>query len=169
MWEADLNATIEEGRWVSVLRDMTNRAAGNQDIVWGKALGPKPKYFLVGDQPVTKDYIVNSPFSGGLNPILISAFQTLREKYGATPEDCYITYAIKTTFRPGVLTEEAVFKDWLPILQVEYQLSKCSDVVALGRMARTLAGHIPVRPAIMGQVEPSLFQRVRRAWEAFRG
>lgn len=164
-----MNATINEGRWVATLRDMTKKAAGNADIVWGKALGPKPRFFLVGDEPVAKDYIVESPFSGSLQNILTSAIRTIGEKYGAKPEDCYITYVIKTNFKSGELTEQDVFDKWLPILQVEFQLSGCSDVVALGRLARTMAGHIPVRPPVMGEVGPSLSQRLRRAWEAFRG
>ena len=166
-----MTATITEGRWVAALREMTKQAAGGEkaDIVWGKALGPKPRFFLVGDQPVAKDYIVGSPFSGQLNGILTSAMQTLGEKYGAKPEDCYITYVLKTNFKEGQLSEQHVFDNWLHILQVEYQLSGCTDVVALGRMARTLAGHISVRPAVMGALGPSILRRFKRAWEAFRG
>ena len=165
-----MTATISEGRWVAALREMTKQAAGgNADIVWGKALGPKPRFFMVGDEPVAKDYIVGSPFSGGLNGVLVSAIQTIAAKYGAKTEDCYITYVVKTSFRHGELPEQKVFDDWLPILQVEFQLSGCTEVVAIGKLARTLAGHIAVRPAIMGAVGPSILHRFKRAWEAFRG
>lgn len=164
-----MSATAIDGRYQAMINDLLKAGSkGNTDFIHGKALGPKPRYFLVGDEPVVKDYITGAPFSGGLNQILVSAFETLRAKYGAKPEDCYTTYLIKTTFPKNQLSEKDIEDYWLPALQVEYQASGCDTVVCLGPKARQFSGRIGVRPAVLGPMG-GLTQRLRRAWEAFRG
>lgn len=164
-----MSTATMDGRYAAVMNELIKAGSkGNTDIIYGKALGKSPRYFLVGDEPVVKDYITRSPFSGGLNQILVSAFETLRGKYGAKPEDCYTTYLVKTTFQKGTLSEKDIEDYWLPALQVEYQASGCDTVVCLGAVARQYSGRIGVRPAVLGPLN-GITHRLRRAWEAFRG
>lgn len=167
--EGNLTTATIDGRYAAVLNEFVKAGSkGNSDVIHGKALGPKPRYFLVGDEPVVKDYITGAPFSGGLNQILVNAFETLRAKYGAEPKDCYTTYLVKTTFRKGELSERDIEDYWLPALQVEYQASGCDTVVCLGPKARQFSGRIGIRPAVLGPMG-GIANRLKRAWEAFRG
>lgn len=144
-------------------------ARGREPIVWGKALGPSPKFFVVGDEPVAHDFVTGEPFSGQLSEILASTLQTLEAKYGARPEDCYITYFVKVKFLPGDLTEDMFIKEWLPALQLEFALSGCSDVVALTPAVQHFAGHIPNAPASLKRASVPLAYRLKRAWEVISG
>lgn len=120
---------------------------GNTDFINGKALGKNPKYFIIGDEPGFKDYITATPFSGPMQEVLTNCVQTLGKRYGAKQEECYVTYLIKTSFKPGVLTEVMVKDEWLPIAQLEYAMSGCQQVVAIGRISKMFAQHITVRPS----------------------
>ncbi len=156
--------SAQDGRWQALLQELVRKAShGNTDIIWGKALGPSPRYFIVGDQPIPKDYIVGAPFSGGLQPILTKALITLGEKFGTKPEECYITYVVKTTLQPQYLTEEAVLEEWLPALQVEFQLSGCKEVVCIGKFSRLIAALVSQKPQAMGSYKPGIMERIKKA------
>ena len=139
----------------------------NDDWIEGKALGPKPRFFVIADEPVLKDYLTQSPFSGKLQMVLPMLVQTLQQQHeDVTTEDLYLTYFVKTTFRKNELTAEMVEEEWLPILQMEYKLSGCELIVPLGELVKTYAGHIPNEPAIMKKYAPTFGQRVKNAWKA---
>lgn len=156
-----------KGMLNGILTNWTKAACRtNTDYIQGKALGPKPKFFLVGDEPNMKDYLTKVPFSGPMNELLINAVQTLDQQYGGvTVEDLYVTYLVKTTFRPGQLTEEQVIEEWLPVAQLEYQLSGCDRVVAIGKIARMFAGHITVEPKALASLQPTWKQKIKHLWE----
>lgn len=150
------------------LTELIKTAAGKGDVILGKPLGRNPKFFIIGDSPSMKDTLTRTPFSGELGAILASALETLQIKLGATNEDCYITYLVKTPIDRNKITRASIDEYWLEIAQLEYQLSGCDSVVALGRIAHTYAGHIPVRPACMGKPEPesapTLMNKLRACW-----
>ena len=143
-------------------------AARGNDLILGRALGPRPSYFIIGDEPMTRDVVVGQPFSGPLGEVLTSAINTLQEKYGIESEDVYVTYLIKCRYASGSLTEKIVTDEWLPIAQTEYYLSGCSNVVAIGRVSRLFAGHISQRPSFIEPYQPTLVERVRQAWNLIR-
>ena len=145
-------------------RRMAEAAAAGKQVVPGKALGDAPEFFLVGDEPMDQDLITGVPFSGKLNVVLISALDVLFRKYGAREDKMYVTYLVKSVYKPGELTEEMVLGDWLPALQAEYQASGCSAVVAVGSVAKMVQGHVGLKnPAL--KARPGLLERVRQAWQ----
>lgn len=150
---------------------LVREATKGKPAIKGVALGEKPTYFVVGDEPVQRDFMIGRPFSGNLGPILRNAFETLHEKYGASPSDCYTTYFVKTIFKPGELTEDDVVKLWLPILQLEYMESGCSVVVCVGKMAKLFANMISQKPPseLLPKVQKATFAaKVRKAWQVLR-
>lgn len=145
-------------------------AAGDHEYIPGHSLGKKPKFFILGDEPVQADYVTKVPFSGPLTDVLVAAIRSLRPKYpGAKREDCHITYVVKSTFEEGELSEKDVLDKWLPALQLEYYLSGCELVVAVGRMSRVLAGQVAVRPPMLDNYKPTIIERVKTAWKVLRG
>lgn len=144
-----------------------NAIRNNDDWIDGKALGPTPKFFVVGEEPNLKDYLVKQPFSGKGQMLLTHLVSSLDERYkGVTMEDMYITYMVKTTFQRGQLTEQMVEEEWLPIVQMEFYLSGCTDIVPMGNLARIFAGHIGRTPEVIAQYEPNLWQRIQNAYKA---
>lgn len=136
------------------LEEMIRAAAGNDDIIPGRPLGRKPKFFIIGDAPSFKDTLTRQPFSGALGGVLANALQTLHERYKTTDQDCYVTYLVKTPLEKAKITRAVIEKEWLEIAQLEFHLSGCESVVALGKIVKTYAGHIPMRPAFMGKKIP---------------
>ncbi len=161
----------DHSKYEMKLKDLIKHACGGRNkFISGQALGPKPKFFIVGDEPNPKDYIVNGPFSGALTDVLVNTVMTLRGKYpGTNREDCYVTYFIKTTYRAGELTEKMVVDDWLPALQLEYHLSGCDLIVCVGRMASHFAGNIANRPVALKDYRPSMMARIKHAYDVVRG
>lgn len=146
--------------------ELLKKAAGDAPVILGKRFIEKDetplRYFIVGDIPLTKDIMTGVPFSGSLNEVLIRSIDTLREKMGAEPNECYITYLVKAQPR-GVLQEEKVRQDWLPLLQLEYAMTGCENVVCIGKMARQYANLIRMTP-ISVPVKQGIMERARKAW-----
>lgn len=150
---------------------LLERACRKHVPVLGKRLGDKPSYFLVGDEPTERDLTLSRPFTGQMNEVLVAAMESLGQKYGTSPDDFYITYLVKCRFQEGDITEEEVTKDWLTILQVEYALSGCTNVVCIGAKARLFAGHIQHLPEEYREKKssaPSWREKVERAWQILR-
>ena len=55
---------------------------------------------------------------------------------------------VKATFKSGTLTEREVVENWLPTVQLEYALTGCTEVWAIGKMASLFAGEIIRIPKI---------------------
>lgn len=132
--------------WHRNLDDRIQKACGKMDFVYGKPLGPKPKFFIIGDSPVMKDMITGTPFSGSLIPILASAIHTIHESHGALDRECYITYLVKSVQRRSTITSKELKDVWLPIAQQEYAISGCDHIVAIGKLSRLFTGDIGLRP-----------------------
>jgi uracil-DNA glycosylase len=161
-----MNLVSERAKYNDAINKMVNEAChGKDEFIQGRPWGPKPKFFIVGDEPTPNDYITKIPFSGPLSDVLIRTIDTLRPNYpDIEKSDVYTTYLVKTTFRPDELTEKAVVEEWLPILQLEYYLSGCDLVVAPGRIARQFAGVIAVRPSFVEAYRPSILEKVKQIW-----
>ncbi len=154
-----------------VLLDVEIKAAcgNNPDWIAGVALGSKPKYFVVGDEPNFKDYVTRRPFSGIYGEILTNLFSTLNQKFGAEPEDCYITYLVKTNYtNPGDLTADLIKNEWLQILRMEYEISGCTDVVCIGKMVKQYSGYISGKSTILKPYKASFMEKMGKAWQVLR-
>ena len=146
------------------LRESIEKACGGR-VCYGHSFGPAPKYFIIGDEPNSKDYVMGRPFSGHDNEILMGCYETLRQKKGADLKDIYATYLIKTTLRADQLSEESVRQVWLPILQLEYELTGCEYYVPLGPLVRLFAGDITSTSPIPTNPPPrTLGMRARNIW-----
>ena len=154
-----MQKTQEELQYEEKLKE----AAGNLETIGGHAFGPRPRYFIIGDYPNTRDAITHQPFSGTLRQVLERAIATLNKKDGATLADIYVTYLWKTVVDPRTITTKRIEEVWLPLAQMEFALSGCDSVVALGQIARTYAGNIAQRP--FNPKKPSLIERIRSAWQ----
>jgi len=166
-----MNLNGSRGKFEMMLTQMVKDACGKKgEWIAGKSLGKEPKFFIVGDEPVDKDYITKVPFSGALGEVLVAVIRTLRKRYpGTTRDHCHVTYMVKTTYKVNELTEDDIIKKWLPIIQLEYHLSGCDLVVAVGRMARVFAGAIANKPVCLSEYKPSFGERIRGAWDRLRG
>lgn len=163
---AKIPAEKREALW-EVHRQMTVAAArGHHPIVLGAALGGRPKFFIVGDEPVPHDFITGKPFSGALSEVLSRVVDSLMAKYQCIREQLYITYLVKVHFEN--LTEKQLTEEWLPAIQLEYALSGCEYVVPIGDGARQLAGHIARTPAYFLEYRPSLKEKLRRCWNVLK-
>ena len=74
----------------------------------------------------------------------------MNERFQAIDEDCYVTYLVKIPLERAQISRKLIEKTWLEILQLEYQLSGCDRVVCIGKISKTYAGLIPMRPLFMG-------------------
>ena len=148
-----------------MLASMLTVASHGKEVLHGQALGGKPIFFIVGDEPSQRDFLIGRPFSGPLGPVLSSAMMTLEKAYAATPDDCYLTYVVKSIFKPGELTEDMVMKEWVPAIQLEYALSGCSKLVAVGKMARALAPQLTVKPVLLETPHRPVLERAKQAWK----
>ncbi len=156
-----MNFNGHRGDYIALYNDLLKAACKtNVDVINGRPIGKNPRFFIVGDEPGFKDYITGVPFSGPLNEVLLNCVQTLEKRYGAKETDCYVTYLIKTSFKQGQLTEKMVINEWLPIAQLEYALSGCEQVVAVGRIAKMFAAHITVKPKILLPQDQPLHKKV---------
>lgn len=114
-------------------------------FVGGDAGGANPRFFLVADAASQMDIACNKPFSGPMQHVYIRTVETLRLQYGVTPEDIYRTYMVKTVQNVWP-TDAELERLWLPIVQLEFYLSGCDTVVAVGAKARRYAGLIAAVP-----------------------
>lgn len=145
---------------------MVRQAAGGREaIVWGKSYGPAPKFFIIGDEPTAPDYVSGSPFTGAMNQVLVNAIETLRQKYGSTMRDIYVTYFVKTTFHASDLTEKMFLEEWLPTIQLEYALTGCEYIVAMTGATQAVQGHIANTPPYLFEEKLSLQEKLMAAWE----
>ncbi len=142
---------------------MIQTACGARPFVRGCALGEKPTHFVVGDLPSTRDLVLGRPFCGQLADVLTMVFTSLK----CDPGDCYVTYLVKAQIELGHLTEKQIVDTWLPIVRLEYALSGCEDVVAVGKVAKMFAAYMNVVPDSMPAPKPetpTILQRLERAW-----
>ena len=149
------------------LEAMIQSAVGARPFVRGYAMGEKPKHFVVGDFPTTRDLVLGRPFSGQLADILSMVFQSLK----CEPMDCYATYLVKVRIELGHLTEKQIVDTWLPIIHREYQLSGCEDVVAVGKVAKMFAAYMNVVPdtgTAPTPHKPTFLERLERAWQTLK-
>ncbi len=160
-----------EGHVQAVYNDMLKAAMKtNTDHIPGRALGKKPRFFLIGDEPNMKDYLTGVPFSGTYNDILINAVLTIEKRWpGASIADCYTTYLVKTTFRKEQFTEDDIWKHWIPVAQMEYKMSGCEFILGIGKVARMFTGHIATEPAIFQNYKPTVVDRIKKAWGVLNG
>lgn len=163
-----MNLNGDTGRMKEVLDKMLNAAAAGRDIIKGKAMGPQPKFFIIGDEPTMRDLIIGQPFSGPLSVVLTQAIASIQEKYECSEQDFYATYLIKSIYRQGELTEDMVVKEWAPCAQLEYHLSGCDSIVPLGRVAKLFVGHIAAIPAILQPYKPSLGAKIKSIWRTVK-
>lgn len=113
-------------------------AVGRMQWIPGIALGPSPRYFIVGDMPMLMDFASLRPFCGPARDLLTKCLIALEERYGARPEEAYATYLAKV--RGTAPPREADILDiWLPILRLEYKVSGCERVVCVGPVSRQYA------------------------------
>jgi len=160
----------DEAKYRALLDKQIIAACGtSKDWIPGCALGSEPKFFIVGDEPTPKDWITRRPFSGPFQDVLANLFHTLQQKYQADPEDCYITYLVKTNYpNPGDLTYDRVAKDWLEVAKLEYLLSGCDTVVCIGKVSRQFAGLISQRPASVPKFSPSILDKAKYIWQTIK-
>lgn len=143
--------------------------AGRGAAIPGKALGPKPRFFIVGDCATARDLVTGMPFSGSLRDVMHKAIIMLAQKYQAEATDCYITYLIKVPVIPSKMDEKEIWDTWLPIARLEYKLSGCETVVAIGKIARMYAGHIGVKDVkVEPAVKSSFLDRMKLAWQILK-
>ena len=135
------------------LAAMVVEAAGNRPWVSGYAVGKSPRYFVVGDSATIKDAVLDKPFSGLGNEVLANLYKTMAQKDGSTPDDFFITLLVKAFYQPSELREQEVMERWLPIARLEFALSGCESVIAIGKMSAQLAGHISAS-AVLTESKP---------------
>lgn len=144
-------------------KQMLVHACGGSPVIEGHAMGPKPKVFIIGDWPHNKDFITGIPFSGIMNDVLVRTIDTLHGKLGTEQEDCYTTYLVKSQPK-GTLDSKWVETAWLDVARMEYAISGCDIIVAIGKVSKQYANRIRIRPAEYGCKSPIL-ERVGRAWQ----
>lgn len=134
----------------------------NNDWIPGKALGKKPRFFILGDEPNFKDYIMGRPFSGPMDEMFQNCLKTLQIQYpGTKPEDMYLSYLVKTNFQKGQLTEKMVLEEWIPIAQLEYYMSECEYLVGVGPVARMFIQAVQVTPQFIQNEEKGFIQKLK--------
>lgn len=139
-------------------------ACGARPFVRGCKLGERPRHFVVGDLPSTRDLVLGRPFCGQLADVLTMVFTSLK----CDPGDCYVTYLVKVQIELGQLSEKQIVDTWLPIVRLEYQLSGCADVVAVGKVAKMFAGYMNIAPDEAPKAapdKPTILERLERAWQ----
>lgn len=158
----------EETHKRTVLEAWQSEAAGNLPLVPGKALGPSPRFFVIGDVPTTSDLAVGQPFSGPLQSVFEMTLRALNSKGKASAEDLYVTYLVKALYPPRQLTVEKIQQSWLRVAQLEYEVSGCSEVLAVGPVVRQFAGYLNIRAAVPPAPRRGFVERVRELWQTSR-
>lgn len=142
---------------------MIEQAASTRPFVLGVPLGKTPSRFVIGDVCTQRDQILGRPFTGALGEVFTNLLATLK----CEASDCYVTYLVKAVCPQGTLSVKEIEDSWLPIARHEYALSGCTQVVAVGKIVRQYAGHIPVRPSeLPAPYRPGILTRVVNAWRA---
>ena len=158
----------ETKRGEIMLHKLIEEAAGNRPLVPGVRYGKKSKYFVIGDFPTQKDLVVGQPFSGPMGEVLSMTLSTLGQKESAEMEDVYATYLVKAIYGQGEMSEKMIIESWLPIAQLEYALSGCDRVVAIGKVSKMFAGYVVIRPSVLSPVKPGIMDKAREIWRTLK-